>query len=103
MLRRLSTPPIGWRRPLGPIDVWVNNAMASVFSPVKKMTAEEYKRVTEVSYLGYVYGTQAALSRMLPRDRGTIIQVGSALAVRSIPLQSAHCASKHAIAGFTDS
>ena len=87
----------------GPIDVWVNNAMASVFSPVKKMTAEEYKRVTEVSYLGYVYGTQAALRRMLPRDRGTIIQVGSALAVRSIPLQSAYCAAKHAIIGFTDS
>ena len=87
----------------GPIDVWVNDAMASVFSPVKEMKPEEYKRVTEVSYLGYVYGTLAALHRMLPRDRGTIIQVGSALAVRSIPLQSAYCASKHAIAGFTDS
>src|SRR5665213_4519458 len=87
----------------GPIDVWVNNAMASVFSPVKKMKTEEYKRVTEVSYLGYVYGTLAALHRMLPRDRGTIIQIGSALAVRSIPLQSAYCACKHAIAGFTDS
>lgn len=87
----------------GPIDVWVNNAMASVFSPVKQMTAEEYKRVTEVTYLGYVYGTLAALRRMLPRDRGTIIQVGSALAVRSIPLQSAYCAAKHAILGFTDS
>jgi len=87
----------------GPIDVWVNNAMASVFSPVKQMTAEEYKRVTEVTYLGYVYGTLAALRRMLPRDRGTIIQVGSALAVRSIPLQSAYCAAKHAVIGFTDS
>ncbi|MGO8720615.1 MAG: SDR family oxidoreductase [Acidobacteriaceae bacterium] len=87
----------------GPIDVWVNNAMASVFSPVKQMTAEEYKRVTEVAYLGYVYGTQAALRRMLPRDRGTIIQVGSAQAVGSIPLQSAYCAAKHAILGFTDS
>src|SRR5665213_3126864 len=87
----------------GPIDVWVNDAMASVFSPVKEMKPEEYKRVTEVSYLGYVYGTLAALHRMLPRDRGTIIQVGSALAVRSIPLQSAYCASKHAIVGFTDS
>ncbi len=87
----------------GPIDVWVNDAMASVFSPVKKMKPEEYKRVTEVSYLGYVYGTLAALHRMLPRDRGTIIQIGSALAVRSIPLQSAYCASKHAIVGFTDS
>lgn len=87
----------------GPIDVWVNDAMASVFSPVKEMKPEEYKRVTEVTYLGYVHGTLAALHRMLPRDRGTIIQVGSALAVRSIPLQSAYCACKHAIAGFTDS
>jgi short-subunit dehydrogenase len=87
----------------GPIDIWVNNAMASVFSPVKEMKAEEYKRVTEVTYLGVVYGTLSALKRMLPRDRGTIVQVGSALAYRSIPLQSAYCASKHAIAGFTDS
>jgi NADP-dependent 3-hydroxy acid dehydrogenase YdfG len=87
----------------GPIDVWVNDAMVSVFSPVKEMKPEEYKRVTEVTYLGYVYGTLAALHRMLPRDRGTIIQIGSALAVRSIPLQSAYCAAKHAIAGFTDS
>lgn len=88
---------------LGPIDIWVNNAMASVFSPVKEMKPEEYKRVTEVTYLGVVYGTLAALKRMLRRDRGTIIQVGSALAYRSIPLQSAYCAAKHAIAGFTDS
>ena len=88
---------------LGPIDIWVNNAMASVFSPVKEMRPEEYKRVTEVTYLGVVYGTLAALKRMLPRDRGTIVQVGSALAYRSIPLQSAYCAAKHAIAGFTDS
>ena len=87
----------------GPIDVWVNNAMASVFSPVRKMQPEEYKRVTEVTYLGSVYGTMAALDRMLPRDRGTIIQVGSALSMRSIPLQSAYCAAKHAIIGFTDS
>jgi short-subunit dehydrogenase len=87
----------------GPIDVWVNNAMASVFSPVKEMRAEEYKRVTEVTYLGVVYGTLSALKRMLPRDRGTIVQVGSALAYRSIPLQSAYCAAKHAISGFTDS
>jgi NADP-dependent 3-hydroxy acid dehydrogenase YdfG len=87
----------------GPIDVWVNNAMASVFSPVKQMTAEEYKRVTEVTYLGYVYGTMAALHRMLPRDQGTIIQVGSAQALQSIPLQSAYCAAKQAIIGFTDS
>ena len=87
----------------GPIDIWINNAMASVFSPVKEMKAEEYKRVTEVTYLGVVYGTLSALKRMLPRDRGTIVQVGSALAYRSIPLQSAYCAAKHAIAGFTDS
>jgi short-subunit dehydrogenase len=90
-------------RQFGPIDVWVNNAMASVFSPVKKINPEEYKRVTEVTYLGVVYGTLAALKRMLPRNRGTIVQVGSALAYRSIPLQSAYCAAKHAIAGFTDS
>src|SRR5437016_9814987 len=77
--------------------------MASVFSPVMEMTAEEYKRVTEVTYLGVVYGTLAALKRMLPRNRGTIVQVGSALAYRSIPLQSAYCAAKHAVAGFTDS
>jgi NAD(P)-dependent dehydrogenase (short-subunit alcohol dehydrogenase family) len=87
----------------GPIDVWVNNAMASVFSPIRGMTAEEFKRVTEVTYLGYVYGTLAALKRMLPRDRGIIIQVGSALAYRGIPLQSAYCAAKHAIQGFCDS
>jgi len=87
----------------GPIDVWVNNAMASVFSPIKEMSAEEFKRVTEVTYLGYVYGTLAALRRMLPRNRGLIIQVGSALAYRGIPLQSAYCAAKHAIQGFVDS
>jgi NAD(P)-dependent dehydrogenase (short-subunit alcohol dehydrogenase family) len=90
-------------RELGPIDVWVNNAMTSVFSPVKEMKPEEYKRVTEVTYLGVVYGTLAALKWMLPRDHGTIVQVGSALVYRSIPLQSAYCAAKHAIAGFTDS
>ncbi len=87
-------------RVLGPIDIWVNDAMASVFSPIKEMQPEEYKRVTEVTYLGYVYGTLAALKYMLPRDRGTIVHVGSALAYRSIPLQSAYCASKHAILGF---
>src|SRR5579863_10153962 len=87
----------------GPIDIWINVAMASVFSPVKEMQPEEYKRVTEVAYLGYVYGTLAALRRMLPRDKGRIIQIGSALAYRGIPLQSAYCAAKHAIAGFTDS
>lgn len=88
---------------LGPIDIWVNNAMASVFSPVKEMKPEEYRRVTDVTYLGVVYGTLSALKRMLKRDRGMIVQVGSALAYRSIPLQSAYCAAKHAIAGFTDS
>jgi short-subunit dehydrogenase len=85
---------------LGPIDIWVNVAMTSVFSPIKEMTGEEFKRVTEVTYLGYVYGTLAALKRMLPRDRGTIVHVGSALAYRSIPLQAAYCASKHAVMGF---
>lgn len=85
---------------LGPIDIWVNDAMASVFSPIKEMTAEDFKRVTEVTYLGYVYGTLSALRRMLPRDRGTIVQVGSALAYRSIPLQAAYCAAKHAVLGF---
>jgi len=87
----------------GPIDVWINDAMTSVFSPVKEMRAEEYKRVTEVTYLGAVHGTLAALRRMLPRDRGTIVEVGSALAYRGIPLQSAYCAAKHAIQGFVDS
>jgi NAD(P)-dependent dehydrogenase (short-subunit alcohol dehydrogenase family) len=88
---------------LGPIDIWVNNAMASVFSPIKEMTAEDFKRVTEVTYLGYVYGTLTALRRMLPRDRGVIVYVGSALAYRGIPLQSAYCAAKHAVQGFTES
>ena len=88
---------------LGPVDVWVNNAMVSVFSPVREMRAEEYRRVSEVTYLGYVHGTLAALERMLPRDRGTIVQVSSALAFRAIPLQSAYCAAKHAIKGFTES
>jgi len=87
----------------GPIDVWVNNAMVSVFSPIKDMYPEEYRRVTEVTYLGYVHGTLAALKRMSERNRGTIVQVSSALAHRSIPLQSAYCAAKHAIKGFTES
>jgi NAD(P)-dependent dehydrogenase (short-subunit alcohol dehydrogenase family) len=90
-------------RELGPIDVWVNNAMVSVFSPVREMTAEEYRRVTEVTYLGYVHGTLAALRCMRLRDRGTIVQISSALAFRAIPLQSAYCAAKHAIKGFTES
>lgn len=87
----------------GPIDIWINNAMLSVFSPIMEMKPEEYKRVTEVTYLGYVYGTLAALRRMKPRDRGSIVQVGSALAYRGIPLQSAYCAAKHAVQGFHDS
>ncbi len=87
----------------GPIDIWINNAMCSVFSPVRLMTPDEYRRVTEVTYLGQVYGTLAALKRMLPRDRGMIVLVGSALAYRGIPLQSAYCAAKHAIQGFSDS
>ncbi len=88
---------------LGAIDVWVNDAFTSVFAPFMEISPEEYARVTEVSYLGYVYGTRAALERMLPRDRGTIVQVGSALAYRGIPLQSAYCGAKHAIQGFHDS
>jgi len=88
---------------LGEIDVWVNDAMESVFAPVDAITPEEYRRVIEVNYLGYVHGTLAALRRMKPRDRGVIVQVGSALAYRSIPLQAPYCASKHAIVGFTDS
>ncbi|HEY8133832.1 MAG TPA: SDR family oxidoreductase [Thermoanaerobaculia bacterium] len=87
----------------GPIDIWINNAMLSVFSPIMQMQPDEYRRVTEVTYLGYVWGTLAALRRMKPRDRGTIVQVGSALAYRGIPLQSAYCAAKHAIQGFHDS
>ncbi|MDA2804052.1 SDR family oxidoreductase [Nocardiopsis suaedae] len=86
---------------LGPIDVWVNNAMVTLLSPVVDAEADEYRRVTEVCYLGYVHGTRAALRRMRPRDRGVIVQVGSALAFRGIPLQSAYCAAKHAVRGFT--
>ena len=88
---------------LGPVDVWVNNAMATVFSPLHEITAEEFRRATEVTYLGTVYGTMAALRRMRERNRGTIVQVGSALSYRGIPLQSAYCGAKHAIRGFTDS
>jgi NAD(P)-dependent dehydrogenase (short-subunit alcohol dehydrogenase family) len=88
---------------LGPIDVWINNAMASVYSPVHEMTADEYLRVTEVTYLGAVHGTLSALRLMRGRDAGVILQVGSALAYRSIPLQSAYCAAKHALRGFTES
>ena len=88
---------------LGPIDIWVNNAMVTIFSPFKEIAPDEFRRVTEVTYLGYVHGTMAALKRMLSRDQGCIVQVSSALAYRSIPLQSAYCGAKHAITGFTDS
>jgi NAD(P)-dependent dehydrogenase (short-subunit alcohol dehydrogenase family) len=87
---------------LGPLDAWINNAMLSVFAPIWQVTAEEFRRVTEVTYLGYVHGTQAALRRMMPRDRGVVVQVSSARAYRAIPVQSAYCAAKHAVLGFTD-
>ncbi len=87
---------------LGAIDVWINNAMTTVLAPFRQMSEEEFRRVTEVTYLGYVNGTRAALEVMIPRDRGVIIQAGSALAWRSIPLQSAYCGAKAAIRGFTD-
>jgi NAD(P)-dependent dehydrogenase (short-subunit alcohol dehydrogenase family) len=85
------------------IDVWVNNAMATIFGPISALTGKEVQRATEVTYLGAVYGTLAALKRMRPRDRGVIVQVGSALAYRAIPLQAPYCAAKHALRGFTDS
>jgi short-subunit dehydrogenase len=87
---------------VGPIDTWVNVAFTSVFAPFDEIQPDEFKRVTEVSYLGYVYATMAALSHMKPRDRGTIVQVGSALAYRGIPLQTAYCGAKHAIQGFNE-
>ena len=88
---------------VGPIDVWVNNAMLTVYGEFSSLTAEEFERVTAVTYLGTVWGTQAALKRMLPRNRGSIVQVGSALAYQSIPLQSAYCGAKYAVRGFTNS
>jgi NAD(P)-dependent dehydrogenase (short-subunit alcohol dehydrogenase family) len=88
---------------LGPIDIWINDAMVTVFSPVWEMTPDEFRRVTDVTYLGAVHGTMAALRHMRPRNRGTILQVGSALAYRGIPLQAAYCGAKHALRGFTDS
>jgi short-subunit dehydrogenase len=87
----------------GPIDIWVNCAMATIFAPFHRISPEEYRRATEVTYLGFVYGTMAALKRMRSRNRGTIIQVGSALSYRAVPLQSVYCGSKFAIRGFTDS
>src|SRR4051812_3175266 len=88
---------------LGPIDLWVNDAFSSVFAPFREITMDEFTRTTQVTYLGYVYGTKAALTRMLTRDRGAIVHVGSALAYRGIPLQTAYCGSKHAIQGFHES
>jgi NAD(P)-dependent dehydrogenase (short-subunit alcohol dehydrogenase family) len=88
---------------LGPIDVWVNSAFVSILAPFAEVTPEEFRRVTEVAYLGFVHGTMVALARMRPRDRGVIVQVGSALGERSVPLQSAYCGAKHAINGFTSS
>jgi NADP-dependent 3-hydroxy acid dehydrogenase YdfG len=90
-------------RRAGPIDVWVNDAMASVFAPLAETAPDELRRATEVTYLGTVYGTMAALRRMVPRDRGVVVQVGSALAYRAIPLQAAYCGAKFAVRGFTDS
>ncbi len=90
-------------REFGPIDIWINNAMTTVFAPFVEITPEEFQRATEVTYLGCVHGTMSALRRMRQRGRGAIVQVGSALAYRSIPLQSAYCGAKHAIVGFTDS
>ena len=87
---------------LGPIDVWVNNAMATIFAPVSQITTAEFRRATEVTYLGAVWGTMAALRRMRPRDHGVIVQVGSALAYRAIPLQAPYCGAKHGLRGFTD-
>ncbi|MEZ5102021.1 MAG: SDR family oxidoreductase [Thermoleophilia bacterium] len=87
---------------LGPIDVWINNAMATVFAPTLAITPAEFRRATEVTYLGSVWGTRAALRRMRPRDRGVIVQVGSALAYRGIPLQGPYCGAKHALEGFLD-
>ncbi|HEX9334442.1 MAG TPA: SDR family oxidoreductase, partial [Pseudonocardiaceae bacterium] len=83
--------------------IWVNGAFSSVFAPLQDITPAEFRRVTEVCYLGFVHGTMAALRRMKPRDRGTVVQIGSALAYRGIPLQSAYCGAKHAIQGFHES
>lgn len=90
-------------RELGPIDIWINDAMATIFAPVDKISATDFRRVTDVTYHGFVWGTMAALKRMRPRNRGTVVQVSSALAHRSIPLQSPYCGAKHAIKGFTES
>jgi NAD(P)-dependent dehydrogenase (short-subunit alcohol dehydrogenase family) len=98
----LSTAADRIERELGPIDVWVNNAFATVFAPFLRIRPDEFRRTTDVTYLGYVHGTRTALARMLPRDRGVVVQVGSALAYRGIPLQSAYSGAKHAIQGVTE-
>ncbi len=100
---QVESAAVSVEREFGPIDVWVNDAMTTVFAPFSEISPAEFKRATEVTYLGCVYGTMAALRRMRARNAGTIVQVGSALAYRSIPLQSAYCGAKHAIVGFTDS
>jgi len=99
----VETAAAGGEDAFGPIDIWVNNAMTTVFAWFDEIGPEEYRRATEVTYLGTVWGTQAALKRMLPRDRGTIVQVGSAMAYRGIPLQSPYCGAKHAIKGMQES
>jgi len=95
--RQVETAAAAVEKELGPIDVWVNNAMTTVFSPFAEIPPAEFKRATEVTYLGTVNGTRAALARMVPRDAGAIVQVGSALAYRSIPLQAPYCGAKHAV------
>jgi short-subunit dehydrogenase len=100
---QIEAAAVETEKAFGPIDIWINNAMTSVFAPVMDIPADEFKRVMEVTFLGYVHGTQAALRRMLPRDSGVIVQVGSALAHRGIPLQAAYCAAKHAVQGFCES
>jgi short-subunit dehydrogenase len=100
---QVEAAAVAVEKELGPIDVWINNAMTTVFSPFAEIPPAEFKRATEVTYLGTVNGTRVALARMVPRDAGMIIQVGSALAYRSIPLQAAYCGAKHAVRGFTDS
>ncbi|MEU2060457.1 SDR family oxidoreductase [Streptomyces sp. NPDC013455] len=100
---RLEAAAEAAEKAFGPVDVWINCAFSTVFAPFEEITPEEFKRATEVTYLGFVNGTRTALRRMLPRDRGTIVQVGSALGERSVPLQSVYCGAKHAINGFTSS
>ncbi|MFI7386165.1 SDR family oxidoreductase [Streptomyces sp. NPDC049813] len=99
--RQLEAAADAAEEAFGPIDVWINCAFSTVFAPFEEITAEEYERATQVTYLGFVNGTRTALKRMVPRDRGTIVQVGSALGERSVPLQSVYCGAKHAINGFT--